>query len=356
MNIKNKVVVYGFGSTGKKVVDNLLLNKIEVVLIIDKVERGNYKGISIIGLDDLDGNCITPLENLIFIIALHNHYIDISPIYNSLIEYGFSSIHTITSFNQYIKKFNIKLDIENGYWYESDFSYETIEPEINLAKNLFADEKSINLYLNIIQYRKFGYLEDCPIPSLVDEYIPYDLPKYEQPLRLIDCGAHTGSAIERIYSNGYEIDSILAFEPNINNFNTLSEKTFGSAKITYLPLGLWRSNALLSFSNKIEDSTSGSLNGKGDEFIQCVRLDSVIKNHKPNLILFDIEGAEIDALIGMEETIRKYKPTLCISLYHRPRHIYQIPLMIDKWKLNYKFHIRVHEYNTFGIILYCLQD
>jgi FkbM family methyltransferase len=356
MNIKIKVAVYGFGSTGKKVVDNLLSNKFDVVLIIDKVQRGDYKGIPVIGLDDLGSNFFGALDNIISIIALHNHYIDILPIYDALIEYGFASIHTIVSFNQYIKKFNIKLDVENGYWYESDFSYENIEYELINAQNIFSDETSISLYLNIIKYRRFGYLEDCPIPSLMDEYIPQDLPKYAQPLRLIDCGAHTGSAIERIYSNGYEIDSILAFEPNLNNFNVLSKKTFGSAEITYLPLGLWHSNVLLSFSAKIEDSTSGSLNGKGDDSIQCVRLDSVIKNHKPNLILFDIEGAEIDALIGMEETIRKCKPSLCISLYHRPRHIYQIPLMIDKWNLSYKFYIRVHEYNTFGLILYCLQD
>lgn len=351
-----KVVVYGFGATGKKVVDSLLLNKIEIIAIIDKALRGNYKNISIIGLEDLKINFKNKLSNVICLIGLHNHYINISPIYNNLISYGFSSVKTIVSFNNFLKDFNAELNIENSYWYRSDFLYENHDGEIEKVKDLLADAKSIEIYSDTIKYRRFGILEDCPIPSLDDEYIPKDLPKHKEPIRLIDCGAHIGTAIDRIYNNGFTLDSILAFEPNINNYNILSEKTFGDAKITFLPLGLWKSNSLLSFANTNIDATSGSLSENGDELIQCVRLDSVLKNHRPNLILFDIEGSEFDALIGMERIIKECRPTLCISIYHRPMDIYEIPLLINGWDLDYKFHIRVHEYNSFGLILYCFPN
>ena len=30
--------------------------------------------------------------------------------------------------------------------------------------------------------------------------------------------------------------------------------------------------------------------------------------------------------------------------------------MIHSMNLGYRFHLRIHEYNTFGIVLYCLRD
>lgn len=351
-----KVVVYGFGSTGKKVVDDLMRKDFDIIYILDKNLRGEYKKIPIIGFEQLLLDDGVDLSVVTCVIALHNHYIDISPIYDSLIDLGFLSVHTIVSFNRYLKSLHLCLEVDNGYWYEADFLFEKNNTLIDLVGNLLSESKSISLYLNIIKYRQYGLLEDCPIPSLTDEYIPLDLPKYREPIRLIDCGAHTGLAIDRIHSAGYKIESIIAFEPNLANFSILSEKSFGSAKITYLPLGVWHTNKLLTFANQDADSTSGSLSSEGDDVIQCVRLDSVIKNQDPTLILFDIEGAELDALIGMEATIRKSRPVLCISLYHRPMHIFQIPMLINGWNLNYKFHIRVHEYNTFGLVLYCFQD
>lgn len=260
--MKNKIAVYGFGSTGKKVIDNLLLNNFEVTLIIDKNVRGEYKNIPIIDLEILKNNFDYSPCSLTCIIALHNHYIDIKSIFDLLVLYGFSSVHTIVSFNHYIKKFNTQLEIENSYWYESDFSNENFTSEIHQIQNIFADEKSVNIFLSTIKYREFGNLNDCPMPSLIDEYIPYDLPKHQQPIRLIDCGAHTGSSIERIYYNGYEIESILAFEPNLINFKILSEKNFGSAETTYLPLGLSRTNEILSFSTTLSDSTSRKIRRK----------------------------------------------------------------------------------------------
>ena len=42
----------------------------------------------------------------------------------------------------------------------------------------------------------------------------------------------------------------------------------------------------------------------------------------------DIEGYEISALLGAEYTIKKYKPTLAISIYHKPDDLWKIPLMV----------------------------
>ncbi len=59
-------------------------------------------------------------------------------------------------------------------------------------------------------------------------------------------------------------------------------------------------------------------------------------------IKMDIEGAEIEALKGAEQTIQTQKPKLAICIYHRDSHLYEIPLMIKKMVPEYRFWIRHH--------------
>ena len=54
----------------------------------------------------------------------------------------------------------------------------------------------------------------------------------------------------------------------------------------------------------------------------------------------DIEGAEYDALIGLENTIKNKMPKLAICIYHGYKDIYRIPILINKMNKDYKFYIR----------------
>jgi hypothetical protein len=56
----------------------------------------------------------------------------------------------------------------------------------------------------------------------------------------------------------------------------------------------------------------------------------------------DIEGSEIDALIGAKNTIMKNKPKLAICIYHKNEHLYEIPLLINEWVPEYKLYVRHH--------------
>ena len=53
----------------------------------------------------------------------------------------------------------------------------------------------------------------------------------------------------------------------------------------------------------------------------------------------DIEGAELNALIGAKEVINKFKPKLAISIYHDIYDFFKIPEFIESLKLNYKFYL-----------------
>jgi hypothetical protein len=95
-----------------------------------------------------------------------------------------------------------------------------------------------------------------------------------------------------------------------------------------------------------------TLDVHGDSLIQCVSVDDMAPLFDANLIKFDVEGAESAALQGMKQLIAKWRPSLCVSVYHRPEDLVAIPRMIQSWGLDYHLHLRTHEHNCFGTVLY----
>ena len=76
--------------------------------------------------------------------------------------------------------------------------------------------------------------------------------------------------------------------------------------------------------------------------IKTISIDDLVKRYKiPKIdfIKMDIEGAELNALMGAKEVIKKFKPKLAISIYHDIYDFFKIPEFIESLKLNYKFYL-----------------
>jgi FkbM family methyltransferase len=342
------LVVYGLGAAGQRIVEHLISLGINIAYIIDKNKYGkDYKNIPIVSLAQAEqhvnnnNNCL---------IALNNHYIDLREIYQSLHACQFKQIFSLQQIQQIAKD----IEIADGYWLDLAFDYNAYSNEIDTFKALLADNKSLQIANQIIRYRTLGQIKDYPAPSLADEYAPADIPRYKNPLTIVDCGAYDGVAIEKLMHAGYKINRFAAFEPDQKNFERLISKSFDVNESICLPLGVWSSNTQLRFSSNAD--MGSSLNANGDTVIQCVRADDVLQDFAPNLIKFDVEGAEVEAIRGLEKTIHQFQPNLAISVYHKPSHLFEIALLIDAWDLDYQFYLRVHEHNTFGTVLYCLHD
>ena len=69
----------------------------------------------------------------------------------------------------------------------------------------------------------------------------------------------------------------------------------------------------------------------------------------------DIEGAELEALHGAEQTIKVYKPKLAISVYHRLKDINDLPEIILGYNPRYKFYLRHYSLlSTSETVLYAI--
>lgn len=77
-------------------------------------------------------------------------------------------------------------------------------------------------------------------------------------------------------------------------------------------------------------------------------------NIKPDFIKMDIEGAELSALKGGIETIKKYRPQLAISIYHSNEDFINIPLYLNRELTNYNFAIGHYSPSLSETVLYAI--
>jgi len=71
-----------------------------------------------------------------------------------------------------------------------------------------------------------------------------------------------------------------------------------------------------------------------------------------DFIKMDIEGSELAALRGGEQTIRRDRPKLAISLYHRVEDFFSIPQWLDSLRIGYRFHLDHYSIHSEETVLY----
>jgi hypothetical protein len=75
-----------------------------------------------------------------------------------------------------------------------------------------------------------------------------------------------------------------------------------------------------------------------------------------DFVKMDIEGSELAALQGGERAIRKWRPKLAISLYHRPEDFYTIPQWVDSLRLGYRFYLDHYSIHHEETVLYAISE
>jgi len=149
----------------------------------------------------------------------------------------------------------------------------------------------------------------------------------------------------------------VAFEPDKKSHLKLTQ--FANEKalknITCINAGTGIREEILCFTSNggAGEMFTDTSNG---ETIPIVPLDKYIK-FKPSLIKMDIEGFELDALKGAENTIKELKPKLAICLYHKPMDLIEIPLYLKSLVPEYKFSLRQHcPSKLYDVVLYAEVD
>ena len=238
---------------------------------------------------------------------------------------------------------------ENLFNYEF---YKENEDKIHQTELLLADEKSVEVFTDVINYKLSGKVRWLR-ESHSDFFEVYrDLLHAENFEKIADLGAYNGDTLREIAPFAENLKEAVAFEPDRRNHKKLSEYADGEErfKITPVKAAAWSHKDILLFDGS--GNRNSTLISKGLEVnrppktveVDAESLDNILDGKRVDYIKFDVEGAEKEAILGALDTIERHRPALVISLYHRSEDIFELPLMIHERFPDYKFYMRRREY------------
>lgn len=253
----------------------------------------------------------------------------------------------------------VKLPMNNDRYFKNIAS---IDKSI-IDKKVFIESGFNNWKLFLFDLKQFGF--PCRMyftPSGIYHKFVYRSYEYnnnktiikaEKGDHIIDAGACWGdtalyfSVISgfdgKVYSFEFLPQNVDIFQKNISLNPDLKDR------IELIQKPLWSSSDVDVFCNNNGPGNSVTFDNKySGESYKTITIDDFVNSNdikKINFIKMDIEGSELEALKGAVNTLKKNKPTLAISIYHKKNDFRDIPQYIDSLNLGYKFyfdHYSIH--------------
>lgn len=241
-------------------------------------------------------------------------------------------------------------DIDNNYdlyipdmpvageeYFDREF-YNNNFNEILRAYNSLAEDESKRFFANIVNYKLTGKLKFLEASYLSKEQM-YRFIDGEKFTNIIDAGAYNGDTIRDAKLYFQSLKMAYAIEPDPKTFKKLAKYTEAETDILVkcINAAAFDTNGEASFStsaNRNSSISSTTSYQHKDDTVKTVTIDS-IANEEIDYIKYDVEGAEIEALVGSNKTICRDKPVLLVSAYHRSCDVF---FLINHLKENYPFY------------------
>jgi len=232
------------------------------------------------------------------------------------------------------------------------------EEQYNQVYDYLSDELSREVYLHFLASKLYG--DSSILKDYYDEqvYFPRDIMTISEQEIFVDCGAYNGDTLSDFLSISQgRFKKYYALEPDEHNFGKLIALIHGlesriRKKITPLKLGAYIERSELNFSG--DRQASSTISPDGDQLISVDKIDHLTPD--ATFIKMDVEGSELMALYGAEATIKRNKPKLAISAYHKYTDLLEIPIYIKSLVPEYRLYLRLHAYDhSSELVLYAVR-
>lgn len=179
------------------------------------------------------------------------------------------------------------------------------------------------------------------------QYVVHDLFSYDDQRVYVDCGAYDGDflvSLARVRcETGIGALRAHAFEADVVNVSRLQDTlhTYELEDVTIHHALVGKEDILLDapdFNNCRQENPSSP--------VRMVRLDSVLRQTDVGFIKMDIEGGEIDGLLGAQQIVSERRPRLAVCAYHTTAHLLDVPLALSDMFPHYEVYVRHHSINT----------
>jgi FkbM family methyltransferase len=204
------------------------------------------------------------------------------------------------------------------------------------AAEVWADDRSQQIYLE--QLRWLMTLDSDALSKrlpLEDAYFDPELIELSGRETFVDCGAFDGDSFSlfRQRTSG-QFEAAYLIEPDPENYEelnrwhgTLSKEDQSRIMLSNCALG--RQAGVARFAAKGE--VDSSLDEAGELEVTVCSLDSLVPASDASFVKVDVEGGEIDLIGGASEILAEKRSTWTVMAYHRPDHLWEIPLELAQF-------------------------
>ena len=320
---KKPILLYGTGNGADKILDELAKYSIKVSGVFASngfVRDRVFRGFKVMSLEEAE--------------AVFGDFI-------ALFSFGSNRPEVIENIKKIMARHTLlapEVPVCGGEVFNIEFARKHSD-ELYKVYELLADEQSKKVFRETTLFKLDGDISrllSCETP---------ENEAFDNILRLkdgdsfLDLGAYNGDTVLDFIKRTRQYGNITAVEPDKKSFSKLLKNTEGY-KVNTVNAAVSSKIGSIPFSFK---SSRGSVAG-GDSFIDSVSIDYLCKNTKYDYIKFDVEGKELDAIIGGENAIKRDKPKMLISAYHKSDDYFAIPLKVLEFNPDYKIYMRHYPY------------
>ncbi len=344
MNGDKYVFLFGGGHAAEYFVKYLSKNNVKIEAIIDQKKKGTIEGISIYSFEEIKKRY--NIDKAVYVISAPSCKDEIK---NELL--------------QYVKQEQIyyfEVELYQYYGSNHDKYQEYILNNIDELGDIYinlADEYSKKTMLRVMEGRLTGNLDVISDIWVKNQYWPEDVINLNEKEVIIECGSSDGKTLKELCMRlNYKYEHIYCFEPDLQCKAVLSDvinSIDSNDGITYFEKGTYKETTELWFMNEDLSSGLSKIEETGNSKIDVVAIDDVIKE-KVTYIKMDIEGAELDTLMGAKKIITQYRPKLAVCIYHKDSDILNIMEYLQTLNSQYKFYMRHHNCNMTETVLYAI--
>jgi len=339
------IYIFGAGSATRNLLPFLKKYNVQIIAILDNSYSvvKNLYGIPIVHPSE----CLLQ-PRVKVVVLVKNNRSDIAIQLKSLgIDFKDIVFPSITEMDFYTLIFQ---------WYYSDDELNTRKEEIETSIALYADEQSKQLFLHRLglftkglDYRNYlAYLNEFSYPILKDHpimespenffYFNNEIINIDYNL-FIDLGGHDGESTRQFLkcSNAEDINIYIA-EPDPAYYKKLvTEFSQHIDNIIVINKAAWNFITELKFD---VNGPQSAILETGTLTVSTFTVDSLDLKGKYGLIKMDIEGSEMNALMGCARTLRENNIDLIISAYHKKDDFITIANYLSTLGIQYRYYLR----------------
>lgn len=222
--------------------------------------------------------------------------------------------------------------------------------ELQWVRERLADEESREAFDSLVNLRRSANLActESFRENQVNQYFESFLELQPSGESFADIGSFDGRTSANFIEHCPQFNAVHLFEPDPNNLAVLRAKFGDQEKVQCHPVGLGDAKKTVRFSSF---GSTSAITDDGDLEVQIERLDS-FGIDGITFLKMDIEGAELDALVGARETIRRCHPRMAICVYHQASDLWRIPQEVVSIRDDYTIYLRHYTEGVTETVMY----